>query len=725
MKLLLLVVGMFLFIPNFMFSQWSDDSSVNLQISNSTGAKSSTKIGACSNGIYYIGYFCLTNGTYTVRLQLIAQDGNLLWGDNGIEVSNHPTMSWVTDWDMSVDSENNAILTWQDIRSNSNTNIVAYKISTQGTFIWGENGILLSDSEDFDAAPKVAVTGSNDVVFAWQSNYVIIMQRISATGTKMWGDWGITLSSANRFTWPQLMAVGNDDIILKYFEDSGQTMYPIRHIKAQRYNTEGNPVWENIAVVSDAGTISSWTQILSFVSDGNEGFYMAWHDNRYSGTIASSWVQHVNSQGITQFPTNGTLLSSNHAANQFEPEVVKIEGSTDISVWWREVNGNQNQYGIYGQVVNSTGECQWGATGKEIIPVASDNVNLEIVFPSANDYLMVYRQGSDDLYMRRLDANGNSLWEEIDKPISNSESGKTSYKFSSFLNNQWITAWVDSRNSESNIYAQNFHPDGSLGNVSSNGFITGQIVVEGNMVSVEEVSIMVGEETFFPDGQGFYSIELEPATYNINVSHSYVVSQEATGIVVNAGETVIGDFSLIMQRRDVTVRVVDQFGDEVSNALVSIDGPEDSYNFVSSESHAVLIDVPYGEYLGSANFSEAVFPTVSADTTINSDNAEILFMFIFGGINEVEGNENILIYPQPISASSILEFNALYSGLYQINFFSVHGKESQKMNEMRFEKGTTYVELSDIIPSNLMSGIYYLTFYNEEKFFWRTIKFIQ
>ncbi len=38
-------------------------------------------------------------------------------------------MTWLTDWDMTVDHENHAILTWQDIRSGGNNNVVAYRIS--------------------------------------------------------------------------------------------------------------------------------------------------------------------------------------------------------------------------------------------------------------------------------------------------------------------------------------------------------------------------------------------------------------------------------------------------------------------------------------------------------------------------------------------------------------------------------------------------------------------
>ena len=68
--------------------------------------------------------------------------------------------------------------------------------------------------------------------------------------------------------------------------------------------------------------MSAWTQILSFVSDGEDGFYIAWHDNALSSAVASAWIQHVNAQGEVQFQVNGVQLSLNELSNHFEPKII-------------------------------------------------------------------------------------------------------------------------------------------------------------------------------------------------------------------------------------------------------------------------------------------------------------------------------------------------------------------------------------------------------------------
>ncbi|HPI71308.1 MAG TPA: hypothetical protein PLF99_08255, partial [Tenuifilaceae bacterium] len=238
--------GLALFIsllPFLSMAQWSDDPMVNTQITNLTGEQVLPKIAICPNGDYFIGYFSMAEEGYNVRLQRLDSAGNAMWDENGILISAHPSMTWLTDWDVTSDNENHAVLTFQDIRLNDNNNTVAYRISPEGEFVWGPDGIMLSNSDAFNVSPVVAVTQANNAVFAWEADGVIILQKINAQGEKQWGEWGITLSCENSYSWPQLMSVGEDDVLMKFFEDSGVPWSPTRHILAQRFNSSGEAVW--------------------------------------------------------------------------------------------------------------------------------------------------------------------------------------------------------------------------------------------------------------------------------------------------------------------------------------------------------------------------------------------------------------------------------------------------------------------------------------------------
>jgi hypothetical protein len=459
-------------------AQWSEDAMENLQISDLTGEQVISKTALCPNGDYYIGYFSSEGGNYNVRLQRLDNQGNKLWEENGILVSDHPSMTWLTDWDMTADHDNHAILTWQDIRSDGNNNTVAYRIAPDGTFVWGEDGIMLSNSTAFDAAPKVTVTDANNAVFAWQAENVIKMQKISPDGTKQWGEWGITFSSDNTYSWPQLLPVGDDEVILKFYDDSGPVWAPTRHLLAQKFDADGEAVWPSITIINDEGNIQAWHQILSFINDGNDGFYIAWHDFTLSGTQASAWIQHVDSNGQVQFETNGLLLSTRINFNQFYPSVAKPENDENVYVYWREVNGEQNQWGIYGQKVSPEGNRIWGDEGKIIYVVGGEAYYPYLADAVDEDVVILYENGSDQLKAARIDSNGSFVWEPSDVAVSDNTSAKVHLSASAFDGNQWVFAWEDSRSGNDDIYAQNLNKNGSIG-VSEPGLYTLTLSIEG------------------------------------------------------------------------------------------------------------------------------------------------------------------------------------------------------------------------------------------------------
>ena len=191
MKSKLTFFAVCLLAPFVAVSQWSTDSGINNPINTLSGEQAIPKIATCPNGDTYIGFFSYEEGNYDVRLQRLDAQGNIQWDENGIMVSDHPQMSWLTDWDMTADNDNYAILAFQDIRNGGNNNVVVYRISPEGDFAWGEDGIALSNSTAFDAAPKVCVTSAGNAVFAWQADSVTHLQKVSPDGDKLWGEVAI------------------------------------------------------------------------------------------------------------------------------------------------------------------------------------------------------------------------------------------------------------------------------------------------------------------------------------------------------------------------------------------------------------------------------------------------------------------------------------------------------------------------------------------------------
>jgi hypothetical protein len=701
--------------------QWVDNPSVNLQITSTVHEKATPKISLCPNGDYYVGFFSKEEGNYNVRLQRMDNNGNILWPENGILISSHPSMTWITDWDMKADNENHAILTWQDIRSGGNNNVVAYRISPNGEFVWGADGIMLSDNNAFDVSPKVVVTSVNNVVFAWQSNNSIITQKLSPQGVKIWGENGITHATFNRLTWPQLLPVGEDDVIMKFFEDSGPSWAPTRHILAQRFNANGQSAWNSTTVVYNSGSINAWYQILPFINDGNDGFYIAFYDYRNSGTIASAWVHHIGTDGQPVFPANGVLLSTRNSFHQFSPQLAKTENSDEIYVYWREVNGNQTQWGIYGQKVSANGQRMWGDEGKTIVPVSSSTAEPFYATNIQNDVVVFY--AANGLLATRLDSNGDFVWEQQSVLISGQNLPKISSLsvssiainrqknvVSDFDNLQWVLAWTENRNSQLDVFAQNLLSNGTLGLPSGTGFVRGSISVEGNMIPFHELQIQIDTLQIIANESGIFEVELPIGIYSITVEHPFAVpfTLSEINVVVNTPTEI--EVNIVMKRRDVQYYAIDEWSSLLSGVTFNITGPEGNYEVETTEQPETISNLPYGRYFATGTLWNGL--TIEYDSVINDSIGTIVLQFTVGGIDAENVIGEISISPNPVKSNSVVTFSCSLGGNYFCSIVNLQGKYIVQKSALVLRSGLTEMPLNQITPSTLIPGVYLLSVSN-------------
>lgn len=693
-------------------AQWSTSPAVNNQICGLAGEQAIPKVAICPNGDCYICYFSNEGGNYNVRLQRLDAAGNTQWTAGGILVSGHPQETWLTDWDMTADGTGHAILAFNDIRT-GNTNVVAYRISPSGNFVWGPDGILLSNTTAFNAAPVVRATAAGNIVVAWSADNVSIMQKLDPAGNKLWGPAGKTVSSSNRITWPQLLPTGNDDVILKYFDDAGMPNAPTRHVFAQRYDPAGTAVWSAPAAISLAGGISAWTQIFPMVSDGNEGFFITWHDDRDNNQRASTFVQHISGTGQVLFAANGVECSSASSMNHYYPALAVPQGSTDVYVFWNEMNTLQSQWGIYGQKVDASGAVQWGPTGTVLIPVSATNVYPYAARGTATDVILVYEQYFDaingSIKAMRVSPAGAMVWSPALKDICTVNSQKIHPEVSEFADNQLIVGWEDSRNTDTDIYAQNIQLDGSLGPVLM-GFIQGQVNITGEPVDVTQADVTNGSITVHPDFTGHYSMQVAEGTYTVTASHPYTTSQIIGNVQVTAGIPTTGvNFNLTVNRADLVVDAVDNWGGYVNNVTVAITGPEGVLNGIITHDTIVFRRAAYGTYDGTATYATTL--TSQADTLLSAQNHNLRFQFIFSGMQDDETVSGLSVEPNPVRVGSVgcgVRFGAAREGTCRLTLTDARGQRIGQC-EVQAAAGQNRTPLSALTGGKTLSpGIYLL-----------------
>ncbi|HNT52766.1 MAG TPA: hypothetical protein PKH19_05135, partial [Candidatus Syntrophosphaera sp.] len=349
-------------------AQWSVDPQNPNLIAGFPAEQVMPKVAICDNGNAYICRFDNNGGSYKVYLNLLAADGTPAWtSPQGLLISEHNQMTWLTEYDLTVDNDGNAVIVFQDIRNSGANNVVAYKISPQQAFLWGADGIPLSSDTNPDfgnMSPVVFNSNDNNTYVAWQrmgTTTSIVIQCLNPAGQKLWTENGIMLTPpAGSYTWPQIIQSDFDNIHLKYYHDTGPVWAPTRHTYVAKYNTQGQQQWNT--VITNAGGLTAWQQLIPFEPDGAGGAVLAWYEDRENDMDTDIYAQRVTASGAVSMPANGALVSVDPANQQYYPQVTVDRENQQIYVFFRVTDANQNSWGLGRQMLDFAGNRMWGET---------------------------------------------------------------------------------------------------------------------------------------------------------------------------------------------------------------------------------------------------------------------------------------------------------------------------------------------------------------------------
>ncbi len=456
------------------FSQWSTSSLVNNQVTFMPSDQTQCYVATHPNGNTFISWFSSeAGGNYYPRIQLFDIEGNQQWANDGLLVSNHPSMTWITDYDMTVSSDGGCIIAFQDIRTGSNDAFI-YKISPSGEFLWGDNGIQLSNDTDFDANPKLLATDDGGAYVAWpkavdNGDSKVIVQRITASGQKAWTFDMVLGETGFDYAWPQIVSDGSGGIIITLYKEWGPYWAPNRNILAQRFDEDGNAIWPSYALLFTGGIIQSYVHQQA-VADGAGGAWVCWFYEQTSSHL-STFVQHVDENAMVAFSLGGFEATTNMATLSLEPAMCANESTQDVFLCWRETNIAQSQFGLFGQRIDLAGSRLWGNNGKQFVPVGSQNPILINLSPLGSGGVVSYiydaATGMNGAVRSiRFDDAGSQVWATSPVDVSSVASPKGKLDAGHFLSGQMVVAWSDDRNGNSDIFAQNVTEEGTLGPLS-------------------------------------------------------------------------------------------------------------------------------------------------------------------------------------------------------------------------------------------------------------------
>lgn len=461
-------------------AQWPDDASLNFPLCAEGGEQTLPKIAATSDGGCYVAWQDLRTGNYNTWLQLLDPHGVPVF-EGGLLLSSHPQETWITDYDLAVDLQDHAIVAINDSRDGSDRDITAYRISPEGDFVWGADGLAVSRNEGFEPDPQICVTTGGNVVFAWQDDSVLHLRKVDAAGVDLWSPSTLTLTATYPLSIPRLALGTEDGVLLQYLSAQGSQMWSPKHLYVQRFDAAGAPAWAGQGVaISTAGGFGPQMR-PDLAPDGAGGAWNFWYDSRNNQLHA--YAQHLQADGVTAWTANGVLLSTTASELQDQPRLVVDElgeGAAAIELYYRITNLDQGQAGVAGQRLSSTGERQWGNGGRVLHPLSTQERNSVIAARGGADSTYVghleFAPGNvvdSRLVVELVGNEGEAGWNPAEVQASSTASQRGYLTATAGARGQLLAVWQDKRDDASgDILLQNVNPDGSLGDWEDTGLPT-------------------------------------------------------------------------------------------------------------------------------------------------------------------------------------------------------------------------------------------------------------
>jgi hypothetical protein len=478
-------------------AQWPTDPAANMIICDRAGEQLLAKVAATSDGGCYVSWHDHASGNYDIYMQRLNSAGETQWDENGILISDQPQETWITDYDLIADLDDYAVVVFNDIRNGSDRDIYAYRISPDGDFAWGTDGVTISDNDGFEPDPRAVATSEGNVVIAWPEDNMAHLRKITPSGDDFWeGPSTVTLTFDYSVWSVRLAPAEEDGFILQVQIATGPNFWDPSHLYMHKFNVMGEDLWAPDGVgVMTTGGIAPYMR-MDILEDGAGGAYSFWYDTR--DMVHHAYVQHVDGDGNALWTQDGVLVSTTGGEMQMYPALARIPSTEDVIVFYRITDLNQTVAGIGGQKLNSAGARQWEDTGITYVPTGSQDRFNVMALPQEDGAMVLYKELPEGVVNSivqaiKVDASGTEVWDPSPVTMVSTLSEKGTVTADESPGGQVIATWDDDRvDPDGDIYLQNINPDGSFGPSSDCDYGGGDCNHNGISLELADVVAMIG-----------------------------------------------------------------------------------------------------------------------------------------------------------------------------------------------------------------------------------------
>ena len=439
-------------------AQWVDDPVHNTFIANSSGDAGEiyTSTDPVSGDTYVQWTQGASNG-WAPNLQRLTFDGTPQWGAQGIHINTPNLASWSPGYAMAATNDGGVVSVFRT----ADAHHYAVRINADGTFPWGEDGIMLFDGQGGDRSEVIAGNDGGVWTLGTDYNYTY-MQYVSSDGTL--GPI-VTVGNEDRNHDFGLMVLGFDNSVLLVYEKNSwaYTYYYEKEIWVVAFTVDGVQIGPEVQLMAPYTMGGSYCHYV--VPDGQDGGYaFMWHAGIMNAF--NTYVFHFDENGHSTInDLNGVSVHSTDPMNYYTGAYGTVDPiSHDLIIAYEQSDAStQAQSRIYMNRITSTGERVWGE-GILVADYVGDSYSDILVdaFEDGSGFTIIYNKGdgyNSLVEAKAYDMDGNLLWA---KTISSSVYPRYMCDNSTgFHMGQNVVAWVNSANG--GVYGQNIGPDGTLG----------------------------------------------------------------------------------------------------------------------------------------------------------------------------------------------------------------------------------------------------------------------
>lgn len=440
-------------------AQWNSNNAENLLAWPEGKSYYSNEMKMAPDGSVWLAVNHPSVDGVATSLQLFDANGNKKFAEP-LLVSDYPSRSWTScSQILFVDRDGNAIVAVYDWRMGTTDfeGYTVYKVSPEGEFLWGEDGITLEGENVYDlvAAMSICQLADGSYVFAWMHNrnsnfnmMSIEMQRISAEGEMLWNAEDVRLYDENsNYMYPYVIDGGNNQVIMLYAKGSSQDLY------ARKLDFDGSTVWNKDTRIYNGGwgSIPIWT-ILDVHPTGDGGFIVSWNDDRYYTEIESAYMAYVKSNGELGFSAdNGQILGlagwrSLHVRSYYD------KASDSFYAIWNECSSGQSWSRMVGQRISKEGDLLWGENAVELKPMEQTSYGYASIQNATNDEIAFFYMrnyagtfGDVEAFVTTVNVNDTTIRRESEFTKGERVSEKASLEVTPMYNGEyWVAKWDDS-----------------------------------------------------------------------------------------------------------------------------------------------------------------------------------------------------------------------------------------------------------------------------------------